>query len=559
MKKKTAVMITLTIAIFISSMANITNADQPSTEIHLAPQTQTISPGESFTVDIYVEPAQPVKAVEFKLSFNPSLLLANEVTEGDLFTGYTTFFNSGTIDNTNGDITKVSGLIVGQGNVTDPGIFVTISFTAKQTTGSSSLDLYEVGATNETTYVNIIVYDGTVVVEDSTFPLVNNSQSTPPDTPSIPSGSITGLTSTVYYYSTATEDPDDDQVYYWFDWGDHTDSGWIGPYPSGGTASSSKTWNTPGTYTIKAKAKDEHGNESNWSIPLTVTITNQNTGQDTGSDNQGENMPPIAQFTYLPIMATTQDTLQFTDHSTDLNGTIASWYWDFGDNTNSTSQNPTHAYEDNEAYTVALTIWDDSGATNTTIQHIIVANTPPAAKFTYTPTFPLQNDTVQFTDQSTDLDGTIISWQWDFGDGIHSMEKNTHHQYNTNGTFTITLYVTDDDNATDSAKKTITVREKPNDEKITDVNGETSDFTFVLAIILVLIIIIIGNLFYLIYYKPKRIKKKKKEIVTKIKDKKINKIALCPKCKTRVPVNGTKGQKLKVICPSCGAGGIVKI
>ena len=64
-------------------------------------------------------------------------------TEGDIFDDYTTFFNPGTIDNNAGTIVDIYDLIMGSGNVTDTGTFVTISFTAKDASGTSSLDIYD--------------------------------------------------------------------------------------------------------------------------------------------------------------------------------------------------------------------------------------------------------------------------------------------------------------------------------------------------------------------------------------------------------------------------------
>lgn len=57
-----------------------------------------------------------------------------------------------------------------------------------------------------------------------------------------------------------------------FDWGDNTSSNWIGPYNSGVAGEASHIWIDPGKYDIKVKAKDVNGSESDWSIPLTVTI-----------------------------------------------------------------------------------------------------------------------------------------------------------------------------------------------------------------------------------------------------------------------------------------------
>jgi agmatine deiminase len=97
---------------------------------------------------------------------------------------------------------------------------------------------------------------------------VNN----PPEKPQKPTGKTQGKTGTSYLYSTQTTDPDGDQVYYMWDWGDGNMSSWTGPYNSGATATAQKSWATKGTYAVKVKAKDVHGAESNWSDPLAVTM-----------------------------------------------------------------------------------------------------------------------------------------------------------------------------------------------------------------------------------------------------------------------------------------------
>jgi len=97
----------------------------------------------------------------------------------------------------------------------------------------------------------------------------------PPDIPSKPSGTGSGRVNTPYTYQTSTDDPNDDDVYYLFDWDDGTNSGWVGPYSSGGSGSATHTWTSTDTYHVKVKAKDEHGAESGWSDPLLVTITNE--------------------------------------------------------------------------------------------------------------------------------------------------------------------------------------------------------------------------------------------------------------------------------------------
>jgi hypothetical protein len=92
----------------------------------------------------------------------------------------------------------------------------------------------------------------------------------PPNPPTI-TGPSEGKVGTAYGYNFTAIDPKCDEVFYFIDWGDTTNSGWIGPYASGEQITRSHTWSTKGTYTVKAKAMDIHGNESDWAT-LTVTM-----------------------------------------------------------------------------------------------------------------------------------------------------------------------------------------------------------------------------------------------------------------------------------------------
>lgn len=85
-------------------------------------------------------------------------------------------------------------------------------------------------------------------------------------------------------------------------------------------------------------------------------------------------------------------------------------------------------------------------------------NQPPVADFSFAPAQPAAGQTVQFTDKSSDPDGKVVAWAWDFGDGAKSNQQNPTHVYQTAGTFEVKLIVTDDKGAQSSAtKKTVTV------------------------------------------------------------------------------------------------------
>jgi len=96
-------------------------------------------------------------------------------------------------------------------------------------------------------------------------------ESNPPDKPDI-DGPRIGKVGVEYTYTAVTTDPDGDQMYYWFDWGDGTHSGWVGPYDSGTTANASHTWTYKGLYKIKVKAKDIYDVGSDLSDPLGIIM-----------------------------------------------------------------------------------------------------------------------------------------------------------------------------------------------------------------------------------------------------------------------------------------------
>jgi hypothetical protein len=101
------------------------------------------------------------------------------------------------------------------------------------------------------------------------LPVITNE---PPLTPSRPSGSSSGKPDVLLKFSTSTTDPEGNQVFYMWDWGDGNQSVWMGAYESGQENKASWTYIEPGTYSIKVKAKDTENGESDWSEPLTITV-----------------------------------------------------------------------------------------------------------------------------------------------------------------------------------------------------------------------------------------------------------------------------------------------
>jgi len=94
----------------------------------------------------------------------------------------------------------------------------------------------------------------------------------PPYEPSKPSGLTSGTAGREYFYRSMAIEPDGDQIYYLFDWGDGTNSSWLGPFNSGATVEASHTWEEKGNYAIKVKAKDIYELEGEWSDPLAISM-----------------------------------------------------------------------------------------------------------------------------------------------------------------------------------------------------------------------------------------------------------------------------------------------
>ena len=146
--------------------------------------------------------------------------------------------------------------------------------------------------------------------------------------------------------------------------------------------------------------------------------------------------------------------------STDSDGTITGYAWNYGDATTGTGSTTSHTYAAAGTYTVSLTVTDDDSATATTTRQVTVTSDPPVNQ---SPTAVIGTPTISDLavslsgTGSTDPDGTIDTYAWDFGDSTTGTGPTTNHTYATAGTYTVTLTVTDDDGATDADTRQVTV------------------------------------------------------------------------------------------------------
>ena len=184
----------------------------------------------------------------------------------------------------------------------------------------------------------------------------------------------------------------------------------------------------PGIYNVTLLAWGPDGNDSLTKIAYVTA-------------NSNSSNTPVADFNASSTSGSAPLNVSFTDNSTNA----TSWYWNFGDGSNSTEENPTHNYSTAGNYTVILAVNNTNGWSAKT-QEITVQNGLPVVDFSA----DNSSGSVQFTD----LSQNATSWSWDFGDGGTSTDESPVHTYSAAGNYTVTLTAS---NEMGSASKASTV------------------------------------------------------------------------------------------------------
>lgn len=172
--------------------------------------------------------------------------------------------------------------------------------------------------------------------------------------------------------------------------------------------------------------------------------------------------PPTADFTVSPSTVKVNQTALFNASlSSDLDGNIVKYAWDFGDGNTALGAIAGHVYTIFGNHTISLTVTDNDGLNDTKTSSILVID-HPTASFTFAPTSPVVGELVDF-DSSSSLPngGSIVSYVWDFGNGHTGVGQTTGTIYTTPGQYVVVLNVTNDAGLWDTETKNVTVKEPP--------------------------------------------------------------------------------------------------
>jgi PKD repeat protein len=216
---------------------------------------------------------------------------------------------------------------------------------------------------------------------------------------------------------------------------------------------------TFGDGTTGTGANPSHIYADDGTYPVTVIVTDDDGGTATASINVTvTNSPPTAVTISGPTSGTEGSPLSFVGSAVDVSADPITYFWSFGDGGTATVQSPTHTYADDGTYTVTLTASDGDGGSTAVTASVVISNANPT--ITVLTSNAPQDEGTPTTFATTITDAGVLdthTYAWTFGDGATGTGANPSHTYANDGTYSVSLTVTDDDGGTDTATLSVTV------------------------------------------------------------------------------------------------------
>jgi PKD repeat protein len=220
----------------------------------------------------------------------------------------------------------------------------------------------------------------------------------------------------------------------------------LGDGTTGSGTSVSHSYAAAGTYQVKLTVADDGGLSDNAMHTVQVSVANQ---------------PPAAAISG-PASGLVGEALTFdAGGSGDSDGAIVSYAWELGDGTTGSGTSVSHSYGVAGTYQVRLTVTDDGGLSDSATHKVQVSapNQPPAAAISG-PASGRVGELLSFNARgSHDVDGSIVSGEWDFGDGAAGTGVRVAHTYMQAGLYQVRLTVTDDGGLTSETTHAVLVSE----------------------------------------------------------------------------------------------------
>ena len=315
------------------------------------------------------------------------------------------------------------------------------------------------------------------VWSNATTIAISVKPNTPPNVPTVPTGTITGTIGTSYAYVTSATDPDGDRVRYTFDWGDGTAQSLTGQVNSGSSSGAYHSWSFAGTYHVKAFATDSKGATSGWSNETAVVM------------NDPPNLPPnTPSKPYGSATGKAGTSYSYTTYAADPNRDMVLYTFDWGDGTTSetgyvasgTQAAGAHIWENGGTYQVKALANDSKGANSgwsAAKTVIIVGNSPPRSPAKPTGLALGKTGTsYSYATYAADPDGDRVLYTFDWGDGTTTAtgyvasgtRATVSHAWSNGGTYLVKAMATDSKGANSgwSSPMSVVINTPPNSPNV---------------------------------------------------------------------------------------------